>query len=215
MTSRKPTGDLPDDGPGTLGDLLYADKTKARVAEHEWIELVQSIAKGDEGALRALYDRSHRMVFTLTMRITGHPETARELTVDVFHDVWRRAPSYDASSGTVIGWIMNQARSRAIDRVRFDTRKKRSPNLDDEAAVAHGRGPDELADAPSQRRILEEALATLTPDEKRALEATYFSDLTYAEAAARLHEPLGTIKTRIRSALLKLRQKLADQGRDR
>src|SRR5437764_2316254 len=68
---------------------------------------------------------AHRMVFTLIMRITANRETAEELTVDVFHDVWRRASAYDAANGTVLGWIMNQARSRAIDRLRFESRKKR------------------------------------------------------------------------------------------
>ena len=73
-----------------------------------------------------LYEMAHRVVFTLIMRITANRETAEELTVDVFHDVWRRASRYDAANGTVLGWIMNQARSRAIDRLRFESRKKRS-----------------------------------------------------------------------------------------
>ena len=87
---------------------------------------MQSIAGGDQIALHALYEGSHRLVFTLIMRITANRETAEELTVDVFHDVWRRASGYDAANGTVLGWIMNQARSRAIDRLRFEGRKKRS-----------------------------------------------------------------------------------------
>src|SRR6187397_982900 len=111
--------------PATLGDVLYA-KSKALVPEQEWVELVQSIATGDQLALHALYERAHRIVFTLIVRITANRETAEELTVDVFHDVWRRASGYDAANGTVLGWIMNQARSRAIDRLRFESRKKRS-----------------------------------------------------------------------------------------
>src|SRR6185503_42467 len=77
-------------------------------------------------ALHALYERAHRVVFTLIMRITANRETTEELTVDVFHDVWRRASHYDAAGGTVLGWIMNQARSRALDRLRFEQRKKRA-----------------------------------------------------------------------------------------
>src|ERR1041385_5150541 len=111
--------------PATLGDVLYA-KSKAPVAEQEWATLVQSIAAGDQLALHALYEMAHRIVFTLAMRITANRETAEELTVDVFHDVWRRASGYDPANGTVLGWIMNQARSRAIDRLRFENRKKRS-----------------------------------------------------------------------------------------
>src|SRR6266566_899020 len=111
--------------PATLGDVLYA-RSKAPVPEQDWAALVQSIAAGDQLALHALYERAHRMVFTLIMRITANRETAEELTIDVFHDVWRRASRYDAANGTVLGWVMNQARSRAIDRLRFENRKKRS-----------------------------------------------------------------------------------------
>src|SRR3546814_13011070 len=87
--------------------------------------LVQSMAAGDQLALHALYERAHRPVFTLIMRITANRETAEELTIDVFHDVWRRASRYDPANGTVLGWVMNQARSRAIARLRFESRKKR------------------------------------------------------------------------------------------
>src|SRR5918999_998150 len=111
-----------DQSSATLGDVLYASG-KSPVPEQDWAQLVQSIAAGDQLALHALYERAHRMVFTLAMRITANRETAEELTVDVFHDVWRRAAGYDAANGTVLGWIMNQARSRSIDRLRFDGRK--------------------------------------------------------------------------------------------
>ncbi len=115
-----------DRSTATLGDLLYADKARARVPEQDWVELVRAIAAGDQSALRGLYERTHRLVFTLMMRITGNRQSAEELTLDVFHDVWKRGGRYDPADGTVLGWIMNQARSRAIDRVRFDRRKKRS-----------------------------------------------------------------------------------------
>jgi len=94
--------------PATLGDIRYA-KPKTPVSEEDWAALVRSMAAGDQLALHALYERAHRIVFTLIMRITANRETAEELTVDVFHDVWRRASRYDAANGTVLGWIMNQA----------------------------------------------------------------------------------------------------------
>jgi RNA polymerase sigma-70 factor (ECF subfamily) len=96
------------------------------VPEQDWAALVQSIAAGDQLALHALYEMAHRIVFTLIMRITANRETAEELTIDVFHDVWRHASRYAPANGTVLGWIVNQTRSRAIDRLRFDSRKKRS-----------------------------------------------------------------------------------------
>jgi RNA polymerase sigma-70 factor (ECF subfamily) len=193
--------------PATLGDVLYA-KSKALVSEQDWTTLVQSIAAGDQLALHALYEMAHRLVFTLIMRITANRETAEELTIDVFHDVWRRAPRYDPANGTVLGWIMNQARSRAIDRLRFESRKKRSHGEDVQPQAEVAADPHDVLELREQGESLRASLAMLTPDERQAIEATFFAGLTHAEAAARLNQPLGTIKTRIRSGLHKLRQTL-------
>ena len=206
---------VPDDerSPGTLGDVLYAKPSKALVSEAEWVALVQSVAAGDQGALHALYQRAHRLVFTLSMRITANRETAEEVTLDVFYDIWRRASGYEEADGTVLGWIMNQARSRAIDRLRFEQRKKRVPL--ETGAPSTGAGashPDDLIGFKQQSQALRSALAILTPDERQAIESAFFSELTYAEVAQRLNQPLGTIKTRIRSGLHKLRAALAGQG---
>jgi RNA polymerase sigma-70 factor (ECF subfamily) len=195
---------------GTLGHLLYADKGRSPVSEQEWVGLLRSIAAGNQLALDALYERTHRLVFTLAMRITNERATAEELTVDVFHDVWRRARKYDAAGGTVLGWIMNQARCRAIDRLRFERRKKRvngHPNEHLPASVAPG--AEETLDRSQLGRALRNALTVLTPDERCAIESAFFSELSYAEVAARLNQPLGTIKTRIRSGLGKLREALS------
>jgi RNA polymerase sigma-70 factor, ECF subfamily len=198
-----------DTGPaGTLGDLLYADQAQPRVSESEWRELVEAIAAGDQLALRALYDRSHRLVFTLTMRILGNRASAEEVTLDVFHDVWRRASTYDGTGGSVLGWIMNQARSRAIDRLRFEARKKRTHTGVEDPQVATITAEDAAEDA-EQIPALRRALEGLTPDERQAIETAYFSEFTYVEVAHRLNQPLGTIKTRIRSALGKLRRALS------
>jgi RNA polymerase sigma-70 factor (ECF subfamily) len=174
--------------------------------------LVQAIAAGDQLALHALYERAHRIVFTLVMRITANRETAEELTIDVFHDIWRRAARYDAANGTVLGWIMNQARSRAIDRLRFESRKKRRDGGDIQPPAEVTADPRDALELAEQGKALHAALAALTPDERQAIEATFFAGLTHAEAAARLDQPLGTIKTRIRSGLHKLRQALAAEA---
>ena len=194
--------------PATLADVLYA-RSKAPVPEQDWAALVQSIAAGDEFALHALYERAHRMVFTLIMRITANQETTEELTIDVFHDVWRRASRYDAANGTVLGWIMNQARSRAIDRLRFEGRKKRSDGGEVQPHAEVVANPRDVLEQREQAESLRKALAALTPDERQAIEATFFAGLTHAEAATRLNQPLGTIKTRVRSGLHKLRHALA------
>jgi len=195
---------------GTLGGLLYADETKARAPEKDWIALVESVATGDQLALHALYERTNRIVYTLIIRITGNRETAEELTSDVFHDVWRRASRYDPAGGSVVGWIMNQARSRAIDRTRFEQRKKRvNHHAIDLLPTDPSMDSEEVLELRTQGDLLRNALSALSPDERQAIEAAFFSELTYAEVAARVAQPLGTVKSRIRSGLEKLRQRLA------
>jgi RNA polymerase sigma-70 factor (ECF subfamily) len=202
-----------DQATTTLGDLLYSDRSGASIPEGDWVRVVQSIAAGDQQAFRALYERTHRLVFTLGMRICSNREIAEEIMLDVFHDVWRRSAQYDPDGGSVLGWIMNQARSRAIDRLRFEQRKKRVPphpsQCQEEVAVA---GPADTLDARDRRRLLQEALTALTQDERQAIETAFFSELTYSEAAVRLDQPLGTVKTRVRSALAKLRKALGGDG---
>lgn len=200
--------------PATLGDVLYANPRGSLVTESGWVDLVRSVAARDQMALHALYERAHRIVFTLAMRITGSRETAEELTVDVFHDVWRHAASYDPANGTVLGWIMNQARSRSIDRLRFEQRKKRSaPQASDPAPMTEAVGSADAVERRQQSEALQRALRKLGHGEREAIEAAFFSELTYAQVADRLHQPVGTIKTRIRSGLHKLREALEPESR--
>jgi RNA polymerase sigma-70 factor (ECF subfamily) len=134
--------------------------------------------------------------------MTGNREIAEEVTVDVFHDVWRRSAQYDPANGTVLGWIMNQARSRTIDRLRFDQRKKRvAPSAGEPTLRTEEAHPHDLLAFKQQTEILRSALTMLTHDERQAIEAAFFAELTYPEVARRLGVPLGTIKTRIRSGL--------------
>lgn len=200
--------------PKTLGDLLSADKATTPVSEKEWVGLVQSVATGDQLAFQALYERTHRIVFTLIMRIVNSRETAEEVTLDVFHDVWRRAGTYNPASGPVVGWIMNQARSRAIDRIRFEHRKKRFDHSPDcSPAMSSVSDPRSAFEVRDQADALRGALKGLTHDERQAIETAFFSELTYHEVAVKLNQPLGTVKTRVRSALGKLRQALGDTGK--
>jgi RNA polymerase sigma-70 factor, ECF subfamily len=192
-----------------LGDILYADKAKLRVSEAEWLKLVRAIAGGDQGALHSLYEQTHRIVFTLIVRITMNRETAEEVTLDVFYDVWRKASTYDPANGSVVGWIMNQARSRAIDRLRFDQRKKRvntyPHSLRPTTDIVD---PQQACLFEEQSRLLRDALDVLTTEERKAIETAFFSELTYEQTATNLNQPLGTVKTRIRSGLEKLREAL-------
>ncbi len=193
----------------TLGDILYADKSKVRVSEDEWLQLVRAVAGGDQRALHSLYEQTHGIVFTLIVRITANRETAEEVTLDVFYDVWRKAPTYDPANGSVVGWIMNQARSRAIDRLRFDQRKKRVNTYPDSLRPTTDIvDPQQACLFEEQSCLLRNALEVLTPEERNAIETAFFSELTYEETARKLNQPLGTVKTRIRSGMGKLREAL-------
>lgn len=108
-----PRGNTPHGN--TLGALLYADTNQSRVAEQEWVALTRSIAAGDGSALRDLYERCHRIVFTLLMRLTHNVSAAELLTVDVFREIWARAYEYEAADGPVLAWVMSHARSRGIE----------------------------------------------------------------------------------------------------
>lgn len=210
MANGEPVNPAAEALPGTLGAVLYGSP-RAIAAEAEWTALVRATAAGDQLALHALYERAHRPVFTLMVRMSGSRETAEELTLDVFHGVWGRARAYDPANGTVLGWIMNLARSRAIDRLRHDGRQKRvDPGTHEEPpAVAAGQ---ELLELQQQGELLRAALARLRPEERAAIEAAFFADLTHAEVARQLGEPLGTVKTRIRTGLHKLRVALVAGG---
>jgi DNA-binding NarL/FixJ family response regulator len=139
--------------PTRLGDLLYANRAQAPVSEKAWAGLVRAAAGGDRSALHALYTRTHRIVFLLLVRITGNRDIAEELMGDVFHDVWRSAPGYDPADGSVVGWIMHQARSRALDRLRIEPRKER---IDDPADGALDTGAHLLVWARLAQRIAAE-----------------------------------------------------------
>jgi len=195
--------------PKTLGDILFADKSKVRLSEDEWLRLIRAVAGGDQRALHSIYEQTHRIVFTLIVRITANRETAEEVTLDVFHDVWRKAATYDPANGSVVGWIMNQARSRAIDRLRFDQRKKRVNTYPQSLpATTDMVDPQQTFLFVEQSRLLRDALEVLSPEERNAIETAFFSEYTYEETARKLNQPLGTVKTRIRSGLGKLRQAL-------
>lgn len=191
---------------------LFQKEGAERPSEREWRVLVQSIAAADQLALRALYDRTHRIVFTLVMRIVGNRESAEELTADVYHEVWRRAAKYDAAAGSVMGWMMNLARSRAIDRLRFDHRKKRLNPHSDAPTEASGDPCGETLELKQRERAVRKALRVLTPEEREAIETAFFSQMTYSEVATFLEQPPGTVKTRIRAGLTKLRIALASAG---
>lgn len=198
----------------TLGDVLYSGSSQALVSEKNWVRLVQGVAAGEHSALHDLYERTHRAVFTLIMRLTSSRESAEELTLDIFDDMWRKACRYDPANGTVLAWVMNQARAKAIDWLRLEQQQK-PPQPVPEGGLL-------LIDAPDYRDVmhfneqsgrLRAALAVLTPEERAAIEIAFFSELTHEQVAARLKQSASTIKLWIRSGLHKLRRALEPAGK--
>jgi DNA-directed RNA polymerase specialized sigma24 family protein len=104
-------------GTTTLGDLLYSDSLKVRIPESDWVALVVAIAEGRMAGMQALYERSGSLVFWLALRITGDPTAAEAVLLNVFQDIWTRARDYDASSGSVLGWVMILTRSHSLEMV--------------------------------------------------------------------------------------------------
>ncbi len=199
------TQNLPEPPPRTLGDVLYSGSSQALVSEKNWARLAEAVATGDPSALHALYERTHRPVFTLIMRLTSNRETAEELTVDIFDDMWRKARRYDPEKGTVLAWIMNEARAKAIDWLRLEQLQKR-PQPASEGGLLILDAPDyrDVMQFNEQSGKLRAALTQLTPEERAAIEIAFFSELSYTEVASRLKQPSSRIKARIRSALRKL-----------
>jgi len=126
MEAMAPPGlDRQPASPGTLGAVLYANNPKVVIPEADWLELVRSIDDSDQHALHRLYERSHRVVFTVAALVTGDREAAEQATLDVYSDIWRRAAFFDAERDTVLGWIMKHARSRALELAGPEQRGKR------------------------------------------------------------------------------------------
>ena len=171
--------------------------------------IVERMAAGDGDALRELYDIHSRAVYSLALRILRVQSDAEDVVQEVFVQAWRQAARYDATRGTVAGWLLMQARSRSIDRLR--ARQARPERSEDERAVDppdSSAGPDIQIVRGEQARRVRQALEDLPRLQRTALELAYYEGLTHVEIAEQLEQPLGTIKTRIRQGLLKLRQAL-------
>ena len=158
-----------------------------------------------------LYDRHARPIYSLALRILGDATEAEDIVQEVFSQAWKQAARYSASRGAVAAWLMTLARSRAIDRLR--AKRARPGEISDERAagllVDAGPPADSLVLSSEQVARVRAALDELPLLQRAAIELAYYEGLTHAEIADRLEQPLGTVKTRIRLAMLKLRDVLA------
>ena len=193
---------------GTLASFTAINRTDN---QSEWQSLVARLADGDEDALARLYDSTNRIVYGLALRILGEPSSAEEVAMEVYLQVWRTAESYDPQRGTVSSWLVTLVRSRAIDclRRRKARRAELEDNVDDVVQLSDSRPSPERAVVDAGRaQMLAKAMANLSPDQREAIELAFFSGLSHTEVAAQKGLALGTVKTRIRLGMLRLRKLL-------
>jgi RNA polymerase sigma-70 factor, ECF subfamily len=180
---------------------------RAETDPRENVRIVAALRQRDEGALAQVYDRYGQAVYGLALRITGDTGAAEEISLDAFWHLWQHAERYDPTQGSLLNWLFTIARSRAIDRVRARGAQKRV-HAEDPTDVNHVRPAEELVEVVEQRRLVREAMQALSPEQRAALSLAYYEGLSHSQIAARLQEPLGTVKTRIRQAMLVLRRAL-------
>jgi RNA polymerase sigma-70 factor, ECF subfamily len=189
------------------GAVLPEERTRADA------QLLRRMAGGDRDALAEVYDRFSRPLYSTAFHILNDATEAQDIVHDVFIALWEKAKLFESERGTAFSWAVTLTRNRSIDRLR--TRRRRAGLLEQSLPSDLGyeeKSSDLGADAEASRgdeaRVVRAAMATLPDDQKRAVELAFFSGLTQQEIAARLQEPLGTIKARIRRGLLKLRESL-------
>jgi RNA polymerase sigma-70 factor (ECF subfamily) len=178
-------------------------------------DLLLRAADGDQQAIAALYDRYGEVLYAVAYRVARQRADAEDAVVEAFSQAWRDASRFEASRGSVAGWLTMIARSRALDIVRARNRRERittsASSREADGMLAMGSSPADPADSydsTERKRRVQAALETLSPPQRQAIELAFFEGLSQSEIAQRLEEPLGTIKTRVRLGMLKLRESL-------
>lgn len=183
--------------------------------EQEWPALIAQTAAGDQAAFSRLYDQSSPQIYGLVLRIVGHPQTAEEVTLDVYTQVWKHAQSYDRQRGTPMAWLITLARTRAIDRLRAARSDRGATSLEEAAWIPwDGADPEEESAGLQRQAIVQQALTRLSEEQREALLLAYFGGYSQSEISEKLGIPLGTVKTRMRLGMMKLRDLLAPYGEE-
>lgn len=190
---------------------VMALETTKSAQDQEWAQLIALTAQGDQRALATFYDRTSPQVFGLVLKILNNREEAEEVTLDVYTQVWRQAHTYDQTRGAPGAWLMTLARTRAIDRFRAGAVEHgRLESLDAvEFLISNDETPEQDVEGRERRRYVQQALAILSEEQRQAIALAYFYGLSQSEIAEKLELPLGTVKTRIRLGMMKLREALA------
>ncbi len=176
--------------------------------------LIQLIARSQESALGELYDRYSRLVYSVALNTLGDAPRAEEVTQDVFERVWEKARTFDATQGRVVNWLTSIARHRSIDLFRQSRTHHEEQYLAWQEVevidLPDGQNVEWEVDLLQRQQRIQRAIAQLPPEQKRVVGMAYFQGLSHPEIADALGEPLGTVKTRIRLAMQKLRVILQD-----
>lgn len=170
------------------------------------VDLIRRIARGDRQAFGRFYDRYVSLVFTFAMRILRERSAAEDLLQEVFLQTWREAGNYDRDRGSPEAWMITMTRSRGIDKLRSIRRRERSfVSMENPGEQEQSEKPVSEESASDARLTVNSALTKLPEAQRKVLEMAYFDGLTQSEIAARLKEPLGTVKTRMRAGMERLR----------
>lgn len=191
--------------------ILLAIAGSSRTAADDQVAL-ERMARGEHDALAELYDRHGRLVYSLALRILRDSGEAEDIVQDVYSQVWRQAARFDVTRGNVVSWLVTITRTRAIDVLR---RRQSRPELVQGPAleaVDGSMGQDVRFEWQHRAREIKRAMRTLPALQRMAIELAYFEGLTQSEIAEQLEIPLGTVKTRVRQGLMKIRDCLAGAG---
>jgi RNA polymerase sigma-70 factor (ECF subfamily) len=172
--------------------------------------LVHRLLQGDVSAFEQLYDRHSRPIYSLVLRILQQAGTAEEVVQDVFLQLWRNAARYDVSRGPFVPWLFTLARNRALDTLRLkgERQRRREDQTEELPPIASVPQYEQQLDEKRRAETVRTLMASLNPQQKKAIELAYFEGLSHSEIAAALKEPLGTVKSWIRNGLLRLKEEL-------
>jgi RNA polymerase sigma-70 factor, ECF subfamily len=194
----------------TMADPAISTSWKNR--QSVWRVYLKEICGRDQTAMRKLYDETSHIVYSLALRMLRNPPDAEEVTIDVYSQIWRDAWKYSDDRGSAFAWMMNIARSRTVDHMRARrTRTERNQPIEEIGDLRDScADPEELTGLSQKRQAIRAAMESLPGDQKIVLRLAFFQGLTHVEVAEALDEPLGTVKTRIRSGMMKLREILRE-----
>ena len=186
------------------------DSRDLSTRDRDWAALIRQVADGDQSALTTLYDSTSRLVFGLILRVVNDRSVAEEVLLDVYTQVWRQAATYNSQRGAPLAWLMTIARTRGIDRLRSGRLEHQSRESFDAVADLTARTASPEADTVTaeRRQLVRQALDDLSPEQREVIELAYFGGLSHSEIALKLGQPLGTVKTRTRLGMMKLRDML-------